>query len=147
MKKMFQVKTKLERKERRLLKKIDSWKSYKIILYILFSIFSFKKTFLVVSKWVKKVSWIISITVYRVFWKKIWYIDDFIVHKKFRWKWVWKQIFLWATKKLEKEENDYVFLLSRRERKTSHKIYRSVWFKVIGLWIGILAYKKFHKKK
>jgi|GEM_PF-5715395 hypothetical protein len=53
---MFQAKTKLQRKEKRLLNKIDSWKSYKVILFILFSLFSFKKTFLVVSQGVKKVS-------------------------------------------------------------------------------------------
>ena len=99
---MFQAKTKLQRKEKRLLNKIDSWKSYKVILFILFSLFSFKKTFLVVSQGVKKVSWIISITAYKIFWKKIWYIDDFIVHKKSRWKWLWKKIFLWVTQKLEK---------------------------------------------
>jgi len=144
---MFQAKTKLQRKEKRLLNKIDSWKSYKVILFILFSLFSFKKTFLVVSQGVKKVSWIISITAYKIFWKKIWYIDDFIVHKKSRWKWLWKKIFLWVTQKLEKENNDYVFLVSRKERKVSHKIYKNLWFKVIGLWIGILAYKKFKKKK
>ena len=144
---MFQTKTKLQRKEKRLLNKIDSWKSYKVILFILFSLFSFKKTFLVVSQGVKKVSWIISITAYKIFWKKIWYIDDFIVHKKSRWKWLWKKIFLWVTQKLEKENNDYVFLVSRKERKVSHKIYKNLWFKVIGLWIGILAYKKFKKKK
>ena len=144
---MFQAKTKLQRKEKRLLNKIDSWKSYKVILFILFSLFSFKKTFLVVSQGVKKVSWIISITAYKIFWKKIWYIDDFIVHKKSRWKWLWKKIFLWVTQKLEKENNDYVFIVSRKERKVSHKIYKNLWFKVIGLWIGILAYKKFKKKK
>ena len=144
---MFQAKTKLQRKEKRLLNKIDSWKSYKVILFILFSLFSFKKTFLVVSQGVKKVSWIISITAYKIFWKKIWYIDDFIVHKKSRWKLLWKKIFLWVTQKLEKENNDYVFLVSRKERKVSHKIYKNLWFKVIGLWIGILAYKKFKKKK
>ena len=144
---MFQTKTKLERKERRLLNKIDSWRSCKVVLFVLFSLFSFKKTFLIVSGWVRKVSGIISVTAYKIFWKKIGYIDDFIVHRKSRWKWLWKKIFLWVTDKLEKEDNDYAFLVSRKERKASHKIYKSFWFKVIGLWIGILAYKKFKKKK
>jgi hypothetical protein len=144
---MFKIKTKLKRNEKRLLSRINSKKSYKIILLLLFSIFSFKKTFLIASKSMKRISWIISVTVYKIFWKKISYIDDFIVHKKSRWKWIWKRMMLSVMQKLKNENNDYAFLISWKKRKISHRIYKNLWFKIIWLWIGILAYKKFKKKK
>ncbi len=144
---MLKEKLKLIRQERKLLNKIRSWNSYKIVIGLIFTLFPLRKKFLVL-KWssYKKILWIISITSFFAFKKKFWYIDDFIVHRNTRWKWVWKKIFNDTLKKLNKEESDYTFLVSRRDRKTSHKIYKNFWFKIISLWIWILAYKKFRKK-
>lgn len=144
---MLKTKEKLIRQERKLLYKIKSWDIYKISTNILFNIFSLSKKYFVLEwRWYKTILWIISITSFYLLWKKIWYIDDFIVNNKTRWKWVWKKIFNKTLSKLEEENNNYTFLISRYDRKTSHKIYKSFWFKIISLWIWILAYKKFRKK-
>ena len=143
---MLKEKTKLWRTERRLLKNLNVWKVYTILLFLIFWFFSLKKTFFVLWGGMKKISWIISITVSRIFGRKVWYIDDFIIHKKVRWKGIGKKIFLSATYKLEKEGTDYAFLVSRNDRKASHHLYRNLWFKIISIGIGIFAYKKFKKK-
>ena len=139
---MFTEKKKLHRQERRLVNKLKTWKSYKAISGVIYSVFSYKKRFLVLSK---KSLAIISITVWTILWKKVWYIDDFIVHKKARWKWVWEKLFIKAMNQIKDEKSDYVFLVSRNERKASHHIYRKMWFVVISLWLWVLAIKKYKK--
>jgi GNAT superfamily N-acetyltransferase len=137
----------IKRKEKKLLKKIKSPKLYKIIAWFIFFIFWFRKKYLVLNKKNKnKRLWLISITYDKIFWKKIWYIDDFIVDKKVRWKWIWSKLFTKALEKLEKEQkSDYVFLVTKKDRKLSHNIYKKFWFSLISFWIGYLAYKKRNK--
>lgn len=142
-------KEKLERKEKRLLWKIKSPNLYKIIAWFIFFIFWFRKKYLVLKK-KKKVKnlWLVSVTSDKVLWKKLSYIDDFIVDKKFRWKWVWKKLFNKAIYKAEKEEkSDLIFLVTKKDRKASHNIYKKYWFKLLSLWIWYLAYKKIKKNK
>ena len=144
---MFKERIKLIRQEKRLLKKLKSQIIYKYIIAIILLIFSLKKKFLVLHwKSYKKIIWMISFTNFYVLWKKIWYIDDFIVNKKLRWKWIWKRIFLWILNKLRKDKNNYIFLLSRKDRKASHGLYKKFWFHIISFGIWILAYKKLKKK-
>lgn len=139
---MFLEKDKLHRQGRKLINKLQTWKIYKYTSSFIYYIFSFRKKFLITKK---KTLAIISITVWVIFWKKIWYIDDFIVHKKARWKWLWEKIFSTAVEKIKKEDSDYTFLVSRNERKASHKLYKKFWFVIISLWLWILAYKKLKK--
>ena len=143
----FKEKKNLIRQERKLLKKIQSWNIYKISIKLVLNFFNLNKKFIVLE-WnsYKKILWMISITSFYLLGRKIWYIDDFIVNKKSRWKWVWNKIFSSTVNKLDKEKNNYIFLLSRKDRKASHWLYKKFWFKIIGLWIWILAYKKFRKK-
>jgi len=137
---------KLERKEKRLIQKIKSYKSYKIIIWIIFSLFWFKKVYLSLKK-SKNKKWIISLTTDKILWKKLSYIDDFIVDKKSRWKWIWKILFEKALYKAEKQEkSDYIFLVTKNNRKVSHSIYKKYWFSLIAMWIWYLAYKKRNKK-
>lgn len=141
---MFEEKIKLQRKEKRLINKLKTWKIYKAVTYYIYKIFSFHKVFLVLPK---KTLAIISITVWTIFWKKVWYIDDFVVHKKARGKWIWKKLFTKAIDNLENQKADYAFLVSRNERKASHSIYKKFWFIVVSMWVWILAYKKLKNKK
>jgi len=143
---MLQEKEKLIRREKRLLNKIKSPETYKWVLGFILKVFSLQKKFFVL-KWssYKKVFWIISITSFYFLWRKFWYIDDFIVHRKLRWRGVWKNIFTSIINKLHKDKNNYVFLLSKKDRKASHNIYKKFGFNVIALWIWILAYKKLRK--
>jgi hypothetical protein len=145
---MFQEKWNLQRRERRFLQKIQSFKVYKKIVELIYSIFNLNKKFLVL-KWksYKKILWIISITSFYFLWRKIWFIDDFIVNRKLRWKWIWKKIFSSTINKLDQENNRYIFLLSRKDRRASHWLYKKFWFSIIALWFWIFAYKKFNKNK
>lgn len=138
---MVVEKNKLARKERKLLAKLASWKIYKVLAWGIYKIFSYKKKFLIP----KKSFAIISVTVWTLLWKKVWYIDDFIVHRKERWKWVWEKLFTKAIDKIEKEDSEYAFLVSRKDRKASHKLYKKFWFAIVSLWIWVLAYKKIKK--
>lgn len=139
---MFQEKEKLHRQDRKLINKLQTRPIYKSISGFIYYMFSFRKKFLITKK---KTLAIISVTIWKIFWKKIWYIDDFIVHKRARWKWLWEKIFLKAVDEIKKEDTDYTFLVSRNDRKASHKLYKKFWFAIISLWLWILAYKK-HKK-
>ena len=140
---MIKIKNILLRKEKRLLYKIQSPKIYKWILWIIFMIFWLKKQFLVFWKKWKKKMWLISITSNNFFWNKISYIDDFIISYKSRWRGIWKFIFHKIIKKAENEEkSDYIFLLTKKDRKKSHWIYKKFWFNLISLGLGYLAYKK-----
>jgi len=144
---MFKIKNILLRKEKRLLYKIKSPKIYKWIVWIIFMVFWFKKKFLIFWKKWKKKMWLISITSDRIFWRKVSYIDDFIVNHKSRWKWIWKFLFQKIIIKAEKEEkSNYIFLLTKKDRKKSHWIYKKFWFSLISLGVGYLAYKKIKKK-
>lgn len=143
---MLIEKQKLIRKEKRLLGKLKSPDTYKGIIKHINNIFNLNKKFLVLGWWYKKIFWIISITSFYFLWKKIGFIDDFIVNRKLRGKWVWKKIFSSTINQLDKENNNYVFLLSKKERTKSHNIYKKFWFTIVTLWIWILAYKKFRKK-
>lgn len=140
---MIHKKQKLERKDKKLINKLQTRKIYKIISSFIYYIFSLRKKFLTTKN--KKALAIISITTWIFFWRKIWYIDDFIVHSRARWKWLWKKMLNEAINNLEKENTQYIFLVSRKERKASHHLYKKFWFAIISLWVWILAYKK-HKK-
>jgi len=143
---IFRWKNKLIRKERRLLERMKSPKLYKTILWIVFLVFGFKKKFLVFWNKKSKKLWLISVTSNYFLWRKVSYLDDFIVNKKARGKWVWKGLF---TKALDETKwtwkSDYIFLLSKKDRKKSHWIYKKFWFSLVSLWIGYLAYKKMKK--
>ena len=141
-------KNKLIRKERKLVNKIWSISFYKSLISSINFIFSPVKIFLVIWwKWLKKVWWIISISTYKIFWKKIWYIDDFIVHKKTRGQWLWKKLMSSALEKSSKHNHDYLTLVSKSDRKTSHHIYKKIWFTVVSFWVFMFAYKKMKNKK
>lgn len=144
---MLKEKTKLHRKEKRLLERLKTWKIYNFFSTNIHYIFSLKKIFLTLakSKFWKTVA-ITSVTIFPFLWKKIWYIDNVIVHKKSRWKWVWKRIMQKTIDKLKTEKTDYAVLLSRENRKTSHAMYKKFWFVVVSLWVWIFAYKKLKDK-
>lgn len=138
---------KLIRQEKKLLNKIKSFKIYKIIIKIILEVFNLNKKFIIYKpKSYKSILWIISITSFYLFWRRIWYIDDFIVNNKLRWKWIWNKIFDSTINKLDNEKNNYVFLLSHKNRKASHWLYKKFWFSIITLWIWIFAYKKLRKR-
>lgn len=140
---LFKEKERLIRKERRFLGKLKSPKRYLYILSLFVLLFSPVKRFLTSSwKGVKSVFWIISFSIYKFLWFKVWYIDDFIVNSKTRGKWVWTKLFSKTLTKLENDDCDYSLLVSWNKRKTSHRLYKKFWFTVISLWIWILAYKK-----
>lgn len=78
---------------------------------------------------------------------KLWYLDDFIVHKKLRGKWHAQRLFS-ETEQLAIEKNcDYIFLFSAKQRKASHKFYKKMGLITIWLWVGVFAYKKITTKK
>ena len=141
---MLKEKTKLKRQERRLIEKLKTWDIYKTISWGIYKIFSYNKKFLVLP-W--KTLAVISITVWSILRRRVWYIDDFIVHKKARGKGLWKKIFTEALDEIKAKKGEYVFLVSRNERKTSHAMYKKFGFAVISLWVWVLAYKKLKAKK
>lgn len=148
---MFILKKKLSLKtwEDRLIKKINFSKHYKAFLSLIFSIFWFKKIYYIL-KWGKSKSnlWAVSLTSDNMFWKKVSYIDDFIVSDKSRWKWIWKKIFQNVLSESENKENsDYTFLVTDKSRKVSHSLYKKFWFTLIGMWVWYLAYKINKKNK
>jgi len=145
---MFKIKNKLKYKEKKLIKKLKSKKYYYIILPIFILFFSPTKNFIVTNKKkIKKATWIISYSIYKFFNIKIWYIDDFILQKKIRWKWLWKRLFQEAEKKIEKNKCSYSLLVSDIKRSKSHKLYKKAWYNILNIWLFILAYKKINKKK
>lgn len=143
------LKNTLFRSEKRLLQKIKSSSSYKWIAWSIFLLFWFKKKYFVFWRGTtKKNLWIVSITSDKILWKKLSYIDDFVVHKRARGKWIWNRLFSNAMTKAENEEkSDYVFLVTKWDRKASHNIYKKFWFTMISLGIWILAYKKLKNNK
>jgi len=141
---MFQKKEKLVRRDKRLLKKLQTRNIYKIISWLIYRTFNYNKHFFVSHK---KTFAIISVTIRTIFWKKVWYIDDFIIHKKARWKWIWNKLFTKALDEIKAKDGEYVFLVSRNERKASHNMYKKFWFVLVSMWVGIFAYKKLKDKK
>ena len=141
---MLKEKTKLKRQERRLIEKLKTWDIYKAISWGIYKIFSYNKKFLVLP-W--KTLAVISITVWSILRRRVWYIDDFIVHKKARGKGIWKKVFTEALDNIKAKKGEYVFLVSRNERKASHAMYKKFGFAVVSLWVGVLAYKKLKAKK
>jgi GNAT superfamily N-acetyltransferase len=139
----FKEKNKLIRKEKRFLSKLKSSKKYLYILSVFILYLSPVKRFIVFSpRWVKSIFWIISFSIYKIFGAKIGYIDDFIVNKKARGKWLWTKLFSSSLDKLKDNNCDHAVLLSDKNRKVSHKLYKKFGFTIISLWVGILAYKK-----
>lgn len=148
MQKILEIDSQLPRKNRRLIQKLQTIWFYKILLSGTKIFFSPVKIFFTIwGKWFWKIKWIISLSTYKIFWKKVWYIDDFVINKKARWKWLWKKLMLNTMKKSESSQHDYLTLISKSNRKTSHQLYKKVWFSVISLWAFVFAYKKFKKKK
>ncbi len=144
---MTGFKLNLKRNEKRLISKIKSPSIYKIIIWFVFLMFPFKKMYFSFSN-KNKSNWLVSITSDKILWKKISYIDDLVVHKKSRWKGIWK-ILLWKVlQKAEKEDkSDYTFLLTKKNRRESHWLYKKFWFTLIWFWIWYLAYKSNKKIK
>lgn len=142
------VQEKIPRRERKAIKKLKHTTQYKIILWF-FALFCTpaKKFIMLPFSAARKACWVISLSVYKILWWKIWYIDDFIIHKKLRGKWVWMQLFSRTELEAQQEDCDYLLLFSREDRKASHKFYKKAWLTIIGLWVGILAYKKLSNKK
>lgn len=140
------LKEKLKRNEKRLISRIKSPKAYKVIAGFIFMLFWFKKKYFSFSR-NKKSNGMVSITSDKILGQKLSYIDDLIVNKKSRGKWIWKILFTKVLQKAEKEEkSDYIFLVTNKDRKASHNIYKKFWFTLIGLGVWYLAYKKNKKK-
>lgn len=139
----------ITRKERRAINKLWHSKIYKISIAIAVILFSPKAKKFVSLRFsrARKVFGIISLSVYNFFGIKFWYVDDFIIHKKLRGKWVWEKLFNTTLEEAKKEKCDYVFLFSRKERKISHKFYKKTGLTIISLSVGVLAYKKYNNKK
>jgi GNAT superfamily N-acetyltransferase len=93
------------------------------------------------------VSGVISLSIYSIFWFKIWYVDDFIVHKRLRWKWYGQQLFDKTQQQAQAERCDYLLLFSQKKRKASHRFYKKAWLTIMSLGVGIMAYKKYNNKK
>lgn len=145
----MQIQDKIPRRERRAIMKLWHSKAYKIIIAITVVLFSprAKKFIFLPFSWARKAFGIISLSVYKFFGLKFWYVDDFIVHKKLRWRGVWKKLFDQTQREAKKEKCDYLFLFSRKDRKASHKFYKKAGLTIMSLGIGILAYKKYNNKK
>lgn len=138
----------ITRKHKRLIQKLQTIWFYKVIIGGLKSVLKPVKTFLVIGwKWFGKIKGIISLSTYKILWKKIWYIDDFVIDKKARGKWLGKKLILDAMRKSQDSQHDYITLISEKQRKASHWLYKKVWFSVISLWAFVFAYKKLKKKK
>ncbi len=138
----------IARRERRAIVRLGHSSSYKYILGFFILFFSPAKKFISLPfRAARKVCWVISLSIYRFFGYKLGYIDDFIVDRKLRGKGYAKKLFDETQKQAQQEGCDYVFLFSRKDRKASHSFYKKAGLTIIGLWVGILAYKKFTHKK
>lgn len=137
----------ISRKERRWIHKLKHKKNYVYFLSFLFFFFPQSKKFISLPvKWFQKVFGIVSVSVFRVFWLKLWLLDDFVVHKKLRGRWFAQKLFSRAEKELENQWVDYMILTSGESRKASHKFYKKAGMAILGFGIGIVAYKKIRKK-
>ena len=144
----IQEKIKLKRHERKLLKKLSSIKFYTFIKKTINTLFLPVTIFFIIwKKWFKKAWWVISLSTYKLFWKKIAYIDDFIIDKKSRGQWFWTKLINSAIEKTKKDNHDYITLVSQSHRKESHFLYKKIWFTVISCGLFIFAYKKIKNNK
>lgn len=144
----IQEKIKLKRNERKLLKKLSSIKFYKFLKKIInFIFFPVTKFFIIWKKGFSRAWWIISLSTYKIFWKKVWYIDDFIIDKKSRWKWFWTKLMVSTIEKTQNDNHDYITLVSQSHRTESHHLYKKIWFTVVSCWLFIFAYKKLKNNK
>ncbi len=150
---MFKTKEKQKLKIRdiRLKNKLEISNNYYWLYIIFLSIFFFLlspiKKYIVLSRnKYSKWFWIVSYSIFSLFWYKWWYIDDFIVSEKLRWKWVWIKLFDNVLNKIKNNNCDIAFLVWHIKRKESHNLYRKFWFSVISLGLFIFAYKKIKKK-
>jgi len=144
----MKIKENLTRKNRRQIKKLKHSKGYLIFLSSLFFLFSPMKKFIILPvKWFQKVFGIISFSILKFFWYKIGLIDDFIIHKKLRWRGEAQKLFSKAEEELEKNEVEYMFLTTGNKRKASHRFYKKVWLTLVSFGVGYLAYKKIKQRK
>lgn len=142
------ISEKIPRRERRAIIKLGHSANYKWILGVFILFFSPAKKFITLPfSAARKVFGVISLSIYQFLGFKIAYIDDFIVDKKLRGKWHAKKLFEATEVQAQKDGCDYMILFSRKERKASHSFYKKAGLTIIGLWIGILAIKKFTHKK
>ncbi len=138
----------ITRKERRWIGKLKHNKWYVFLLSVLFFVFPPMKKFITFPiKWFQKVFGIISFSIFQALGYKVGIVDDFIIHKKLRGKWVAQRLFKKTENELEKEDVDYMILASWADRKASHRFYKKAGLTIIGLGIGILAFKKIAKHK
>ena len=145
----MQVQEKIHRRERNAIKRLKHCKAYKWWLAVMVFLLSpsAKKFIVLPFSWARKVFGVISLSVYKIFGYRFWYVDDFIIHKKLRGKWYGKQLFDKAVEEAEKEQSDYLVLFSKDNRKASHRFYKKSGLTIISLTVAILAYKKINKKK
>lgn len=126
----------------KLLKKLESTKLYKFLYNFLKLILKPVKTFFTINKMLnKKVKWIISVSNFTLFWKKISYIDDFIIHEKIRWTWAWLILFKKALDFIKSSNSKFTFLVTWLKRVKSHEFYKKNWFKLKNLLFFKLWYK------
>lgn len=138
----------INRKHKRLIKTLQTIWIYKLLISSIKNILKPAKMFIIIwGKGFWKVKGIISLSTYKLLWKKIGYIDDFVINKKARGKWLWKKLILDTMKKSQEYNHDYVTLISEKQRIASHRLYKKVWFSIISLWAFVFAYKKIKKKK
>jgi len=144
----FLKKEKINRSEKRLIKKLKLWWFYKGFLDLFTFFISVEKTFFtLIFKWIKTTIWIISVSTFSIFWNIFSYIDDFFVHRKRQWKWFWKKIFKEAIDKCEEWKTDFILLVTDIKRKRSHGLYKKFWFTLVSFWLFLLAYKKINSWK
>ena len=136
----------------RLKNKLKEWNRY-YNFYMIFLGFTFY-IFKPIKKYIlfnRKKSWrwlgLISYSIFDIFWFKSWYIDDFFVSKKLRWKWIWKILLKMSLNNIREVWAKYAFLLWNATRKESLWMYKKFWFTVVSAWFIIVAYKKINKKR
>lgn len=140
---MVYIKEKIFRKQRRWIQKLGHSPSYLFILSLVFFFFSPVKRFVMLPvKGFQKIFGIISFSVFRILWLKIWLVDDFIIHKKLRGSGVAQKLFERTEQELKNEGVHIMLLTSRKERKASHRFYKKLWMTIIGVSLGVIAYKR-----
>ena len=138
------LKIRFSRLKEKLRKSNKYYDFYLFFLWILFYFFKPIKKYILFRK--KRWLWLISYSVFDIFWFKSWYIDDFVVSEKLRWKWIWKDLFKKVLSKINKLWCRYAFLFWNTNRKASIWLYKKFWFTVFSVWFLLVAYKKTKKK-
>ncbi len=148
MTKEIHISKRITRREKRAILKLwHSSKYKKIISFFTSLLFPVKFFIYLPVHAARKAYGVISLTVYKLPFIKLGYVDDFIVHKKLRWKWHAQKLFSESEKLASNKDCDYIFLFSAKERKASHKFYKKMWLITIWLWLWVFAYKKITTKK